>query len=304
MGHPGAMGSGVAERGGSVLGMHPLARHQLYDAPMPFDADDKLSMHSAAVSPVPASPTSEAAGGARHFSALKFSSHDTTHLYNPHAAKGKGGAVHGTRQASRDRTESHPAPISPRTADVADSTFTPQIGGFNSPAASFDTMQAFPSSTPRESLSQPGGGHRPADSVSTAARYRDPYAGAGADEGLISPKSGSAETFPKRAPGGADAPLSPSGGSGGHRFPHPFAARERSQSGQSLGIGGGKRVPIPHGHHKADQSLDRLETEGLMTQDVEDEGEGDASEEGFLELGMVESRDTMGAADYRGREED
>lgn len=324
MGHPGAMGSGVSERGGSALGMHPLARHQLYDAPMPYDAEDKVSMHSGGRSPAPTSPTGEG-GGARHFSALKFSSHDTTHLYNPKAGgKGGAGAVHGTRQASRDRVDSHPSPLSPRTADVADAAFTPNVGGFSpgaSPATSFDTTQAFPSATPRGSVAGPG--HEAQASVSTAARYRDPYAG-GRGEGLVSPRSGAVGTFPTgeggladqlrhefaaTPPADRDAPTSPTNASaGGHKFSLPFASRERTQSGASLGIGGGRRVPIPHGHHKADQSLDRLETEGLMSADVEgEEEEGDrreASEEGFGELGMVESRDAVGAGDYRGRGEE
>jgi hypothetical protein len=40
-GAPGALGSGPQE-----MGMTSLARHQLYDEPMPYDANDKISLHS------------------------------------------------------------------------------------------------------------------------------------------------------------------------------------------------------------------------------------------------------------------
>lgn len=40
-GAPGALGSGPHE-----MGMTQLTRHQLYDEPMPYDANDKISLHS------------------------------------------------------------------------------------------------------------------------------------------------------------------------------------------------------------------------------------------------------------------
>ncbi|GAA6023085.1 hypothetical protein JCM11491_002328 [Sporobolomyces phaffii] len=148
-GAPGALGSGPQEMG---MGMTQLTRHQLYDEPMPYDANDKISLHSGQPSPglVPNPPRS---------STLKFAEEDRVHQYGA-----RSGDEYHTTQVRAEGSHVHLPPPVPDAGDLSSAVFT------SPPIPS-------PKSTESGTFSAARSG-----SVFSTAAYADPYAAGNAGE--------------------------------------------------------------------------------------------------------------------------
>ncbi|KAM0748503.1 DUF803-domain-containing protein [Meredithblackwellia eburnea MCA 4105] len=198
-------GSGVSQASGATgatYGMNNLVRHQLYDAPMPSDAADKISMHSSNLaSPRPNFAAEDQFSDRQRSSSISFAAQDTLHRYSD--KPGTGDATHELYP----RGESH----------VHQSSFPPP-----SAIASSSSARSSPPVIPPFSADITGergpGRSSPLYSHEGSNDYVDPYRDYMDDDASdpqLSPTSGRSKSrFPLPFQRGSSKDP-------GHRVPHP-----------------------------------------------------------------------------------
>ncbi|GAA5934991.1 uncharacterized protein JCM15063_003122 [Sporobolomyces koalae] len=260
-GAPGALGSGPQE-----MGMNLLTRHQLYDEPMPYDANDKISLHSGIPSPGLPNPPRSAT--------LKFAEEDRIHQYGA-----RSGDEYHTTQIRADGSHMHLPPPVPDAGDLSAATFT------SPPIPS-------PKSTDSETFTAARSG-----SVFATSAYADPYSARSDSSNDAVPGR-----FP-RSPGQHKFPSSttiqeePSIGSDSrsgvnlvganvtsptrHRFALPAFARPRSRSRSRTTSDNTSHTNHAHrgSRPKGPADLEAIESEALVSgheeNHTDDEDEGD-----------------------------
>ncbi|GAA5974999.1 hypothetical protein JCM5350_004537 [Sporobolomyces pararoseus] len=262
-GAPGALGSGPQE-----MGMTQLTRHQLYDEPMPYDANDKISLHSGG------QPSPGLLPNPPRSATLKFAEEDRIHHYGARS----GDEYHST-QVRAEGSHVHLPPPVPDAGDLSSAVFT-------SPPIPSPTSGAF-------SAARSG-------SVFSTSAYADPYSTEAQEE----PSNLGPGRFP-RSPGQhilpssstlRDEPLSISDSTTAstlanatsptrHRFALPSFPRPRSRS-RTTSDNNSHRGSRP----KGPADLEETESEALVSRGGEHQNSDD---EGDEELGgRLEQYDT------------
>ncbi|GAA5873020.1 hypothetical protein JCM16303_006916 [Sporobolomyces ruberrimus] len=265
-GAPGALGSGPQE-----MGMTTLTKHQLYDEPMPYDAQDKISLHSGQPSPglLPNPPRS---------ATLKFAPEDRVHHYGARS----GDEYHST-QIRAEGSHMHLPPPIPDSGDLSSATFS---------------SPPIPSPTSRESgtFSAARSG-----SVFSTSAYADPYStptsrGEDNDRSDLGPgrfpRSPGQHTLPSSSTlREEEASLSNSDSTASnvtnptrHRFALPFAPRSRSRSRTASDNNNSHRSSRP----KGPADLEETESEALVNRGRDEHLSEDEDELG----GRLEQYDT------------
>lgn len=221
-------------REGSEVGMGPV-RHQLYDAPMPNDFADKISVHSAGLQS-PASPRDRG-------TSISFAGVDKLHRYP--ATPGATGATHENRA-------SHIVPLHPPSPSIAPAQ-TPL-------SADIGTLPStFPSNS--SGFSYPDSYGEYSDSA-----YKDPYWDVKASTLPYKQNKGLADALAKDFAASTpdfSAGIPASASSKSSRFPLPHFPRSSSRDTH--------RVPHPSGPPE----LDRVESEGLVNHNTKDDSSDD-----------------------------
>ncbi|GAA5933033.1 hypothetical protein JCM1841_003222 [Sporobolomyces salmonicolor] len=281
-GAPGAAGSGPSAM---EMGMQPVVRHQLYDEPMPYDAADKISLHSSLASPT--------FNPHKRSSTLKFADQDQVHKYAPRLRDGSGGTVQHSLQPRAEGSHVHTsaAPsIPPLSADITSSTVS-DFSAARSGSLFSTSAYTDPFTTPDlDNPTTPTVGSPP------FPRSRGAYAVPRPSRaGSSSPSHRLSSDFPpstRPIHHDSSVPDSPTPTPTRHRFALPSfgpSSRARTPSNQD------HRAP----HPKGPRDLEEQESEALVRQaesgnesgESESEGEGDESLGGRLE--MFDSRDVL-----------
>ncbi|GAA5969865.1 hypothetical protein JCM21900_005547 [Sporobolomyces salmonicolor] len=279
-GAPGAAGSGPSAM---EMGMQPVVRHQLYDEPMPYDAADKISLHSSLASPT--------FNPHKRSSTLKFADQDQVHKYAPRLRDGSGGTVQHSLQPRAEGSHLHTSAatsIPPLSADITSST----VSDFS--AARSGSL--FSTSAYTDPFTTPDLDNPTTPTVGSPPFPRSPRAYAvprPSRAGSSSPGHRLSSDFPpstRPIHHDSSVPDSPTPTPTRHRFALPSfgpSSRARTPSNQD------HRAP----HPKGPRDLEEQESEALVRQaesgneSGESEGEGDESLGGRLE--MFDSRDVL-----------
>ncbi|ORY87443.1 magnesium transporter NIPA-domain-containing protein [Leucosporidium creatinivorum] len=267
-GAPGAMGSGPTEGG---MGMSVLRGVQLYDAPMPYDAADKISFHSATISVAPPeAPFASGSGNRDRTGSITFAQSDSVHIYptDPHGA-----ATHH----DQDRLAgSHMHIPQPGSADIANSGFSPSsafsVGAFSStPSSPALTRSATSPTTPaytdpfeegkiRELGDDEDDDEKDATRAQTlprrgssplAERLGQRFAASSPD--VTSPTSSSRSRF------GLPSFSSRDSSKDRHRTAHPHGPKDIEES-ESEALVGGEQAPGRRDSLDSEEGLSRFET--------------------------------------------
>ncbi|GAA5889355.1 hypothetical protein JCM5296_006338 [Sporobolomyces johnsonii] len=277
-GAPGAAGSGPSAM---EMGMQPVVRHQLYDEPMPYDAADKISLHSSLASPT--------FNPHKRSSTLKFADQDQVHKYAPRSRDGSGGTVQHSLQPTTEGAHVHTstAPsIAPLSADITtDGDFSAARSG-----------SLFSTSAYTDPFTTPD-----LDNPTTPIAGSPPF-----------PRSPGAHTLPRQSRTGSSSPgrrrsssdFSPSTPQIHHDSPTPTPTRHRFAL-PSFGSSSGRArsPPTTHQDHRAPhpkgpRDLEEQESEALVRRHVESgdesgEGEGERDESLGGRLEQFDSRDVL-----------
>ncbi|GAA5897880.1 uncharacterized protein JCM6883_000850 [Sporobolomyces salmoneus] len=258
-GAPGALGSGPQE-----MGMTQLTRHQLYDEPMPYDANDKISLHSGG------QPSPGLLPNPPRSATLKFAEEDRVHHYGARS----GDEYHST-QVRAEGSHVHLPPPIPDSGDLSSAVFT---------------SPPIPSPTSRESDGFSAA--RSGSVFSTSDPYaneEEPHLGPGRF-----PRSPGQHTLPSSSTL-REEPLSTSTTAASnlanvvsptrHRFALPSFTRSRSRS-RTTSENNSHRSARP----KGPADLEETESEALVGREGEHRNSDDEDEEGLG--GRLEQYDT------------